>query len=628
MHSSQIRKRRLPTPVIGAFDAHSASDFAALKAANFTHVLIEYRWDEAQPNGPLTPLDATVVTTITTRVAQARAAGLRVQFQVAFHYVPSWVDAAGTTIPKFKNQLGTEWSETNSGGRNIRDWYFTAVGRQYLADFIQRCFATLDLAQIDSVRTGIGWYGENNFPPSPDLTTFHWWGYSDAAQTGSGLAPGMSVCPVPAYVPFSGNAGKDTQFTDWYLDAAAQTLQWLITVHRSAGWKRDLFILQPGFGIRSTMPYGSDDYKRQACIASDWDRQIAVYGTMSNVFIQCTWIDGIHPYGSDLSLTSNQAAWYRLQEIGKTVNKGKRMSGENTATDWNYLDEDRIFQLDALVQGYRDMWFLTYPSLAAATNGVVNLAHTTANIAYLRDSTSPLPTLLKPTAVTSPLLYLSASSGVIATGGAITQWNDQSSNGNNTITASGTARPTLVSSGGPNGLPYVSFNGTANVLTFPSAPFDLAAYTVFVVARTYGAGGFMGKIGGTSGNSLRKFELGMSSGGQFYTRAGSDSEYSEYYTGSSLFGGWHVYSATMRAGDDFDMNVDGANQTRNMADGTLSSAFHPTPFNSELLALGREGIGGGFSHIDIAEVLMLPSALDVATRQRVETYFRLAYKLF
>jgi len=429
-------------------------------------------------------------------------------------------------------------------------------------------------------------------------------------------------------VPFSGNSGKDTQFTEWYLDGAAKTLGWLIGVHRQAGWLRDLFILQPGFGLRPNFTYGSAEYQRQACIASDWDRQIAVYAGMPNVFIQCTWIDGIHPYAADLAVVSNQAAWYRLQVLGTAIGKGKRMSGENTATDWTYLDEDRVFQLDALKQGYRDMWFLTYPSLSAASNPIVDLPHTTQNVTYLRDSTTTLPTLLKPTAVSSPVLYLTASAGVSASGGLITQWNDQTTNANNTATVSGTARPTLVSSGGPNGLPYVSFNGTANILTLASSPFNLAAYTVFIVARTYASGGFMGKIGGAAGDSLRKLEFGMSPGGQFYTRAGSDTEYNEYYSQNSLFNSWHLYSATMRAGNDFDMNVDGANETRNVADGTISAAFKPTPFNSQLLALGREGINGGFSHVDIAELMIVPTAVDVATRQRIETYFRLAYRLF
>lgn len=628
MHTSQLRRRRLPNPVVGAFDAHTSADYQTMKANGFTHALIEYRWDDAQPNGPLTALDTDVVATITGRVAAARAAGLRVQFQIAFHYTPAWIDTPGTAVPKFKNQLGAEWSEATSGGRNVRDWYFTAVGRQYLQDFINRCLATLDLAQIDSMRTGIGWYGENNYPPSPDLNTFYWWAYGDAPQQGTGLASGMLACPVPGYIPFTGDGTKDTQFTNWYLDAAARTLKWLIDAHRQAGWKRDLFILQPGFGLRPNFVYGSDDYQRQACVGSDWEGQIAVYSSMTNVFIQCTWIDGIHPYATDLTVVSNQASWYRLKTLGENAGKGKRMSGENTATDWTYLDEDRVFQLDALAQGYRDMWFLTYPSMAAASSPVVDLAHTAQNIIYHANSAAALPTLLPPTAVCSPLVYLTASSGVSATGSAVTQWNDQTANGNNTATASGTTRPTLVASGGPNNLPYLSFDGSANMLTLAASPFNLATYTIFVVARTYQAGGFMGKIGGAAGDSLRKMELGMSSGGQFYTRAGSDTDYNEYFSQNSLFNTWHLYSTTMRAGDDFDMNIDGANETRNVADGTIGFAFKPTPFNNELLAIGREGTNGAFSRIDIAEILIIPTAIDQATRQRIETYFRLAYKLF
>jgi hypothetical protein len=628
MRTAQLRRRRLPDPVVGAFDAHNPADFAAMKAAGFTHALIEYRWDEAQPNGPLTPLDPATITLITTRIANARAAGLKVQFQIAFHYVPAWVDAPGSYIPKFKNQHGQEWSETTSGGRNIRDWYFSATGRAYLADFIQRCLATLDLAQIDTMRTGPGWYGENNYPPSPDLNTFHWWAYGTAPQTGVDLAAGMDVCPTPGYVPFSGDSGKDTQFTEWYLDSLATVLDWLIKLHRTSGWLRDVFILLPGFGIRDTFAYGSADYQRQACVGSDWERQVAVFAHMPSVHMQCTWIDGIHPFATDLTVKSNQAAWYRLLEIAQDSGKSKRIAGENTAINWTYLDEDRVFQLDALAQGYRDMWFLTYPSLAAASSPVVDLPHTAANITYLRNKAAPKPVLLSPTTVSTPLLYLTANTGVVSSSNAVTQWNDQSGQGNNSIVASGAMRPTLHPTGGPNNQSYLAFNGTSNYLTFASAPFNLAMYTIFILARVHTSGAFMGKVGGAAGQTLRKLEMGMSPGGQLYTRAGSDTEYNEAYTSNSMLGAWHLFSTTMRAGNDFDMNIDGANQTRNVADGTINFSFFPTPFNNELLALGREGAFGGYSQVDIASVMIAGSALDVAARQRVETYFRLAYGVF
>jgi hypothetical protein len=64
------------------------------------------------------------------------------------------------------------------------------------------------------------------------------------------------------------------------------------------------------------------------------------------------------------------------------------------------------------------------------------------------------------------LLWLRSDLGVVSSTGAVSQWNDQSGNGNNASQATGTAKPTL-STGALNSavLPTLTFNGTSQNLS-------------------------------------------------------------------------------------------------------------------------------------------------------------------
>ena len=77
-------------------------------------------------------------------------------------------------------------------------------------------------------------------------------------------------------------------------------------------------------------------------------------------------------------------------------------------------------------------------------------------------------------------LWLDAGVGLTLSGTDVTTWADQSGNGRDAA-ASGTARPTF-QSGGINGMPAISFNGTTNRMTGPEVLTSGIA-TVFAVVK-------------------------------------------------------------------------------------------------------------------------------------------------
>lgn len=82
-------------------------------------------------------------------------------------------------------------------------------------------------------------------------------------------------------------------------------------------------------------------------------------------------------------------------------------------------------------------------------------------------------------------LWLRADSGVTSSSGAVSQWSDQSGQGNNATQSTGSAQPTLTS-GAVNSaaLPAVLLNGTSQFLNLPSGFANLTnGASIFVVAK-------------------------------------------------------------------------------------------------------------------------------------------------
>ncbi|MEO7058902.1 MAG: hypothetical protein ABI083_04240 [Lapillicoccus sp.] len=355
----------------------SLAALKAIKAAGSTHVLIQAPWDQLQPRGAGTSLNAAAVDPLTTQLDQAKRVGLRVMWENAFHYPPAWVLAA---VEPFVDQNGVIYDSAGSApGRRVANWMWTARGQLLVADFLRKLAAALGpsrCAQMDGIKTGGGWYGELHYPPSATGgDAFQ--GFGTSMQTGIGLAPHQVVCPLPGYRPFSGRPRLDSIWLDWYLDGLGTWLTWLIAAHRSAGFAADFHVCHPGYGVRSNQVISSAGYQQAAALGEDPARMMDVYVSDPQVWPYCTWLntkDGFYPPQVD----SDLSAWKKIYEEAVRRNKHLKLWGENTGHETT-TGMDGIFRGNprgsALstapyilappqgVYGYQGIFWLSYASL-------------------------------------------------------------------------------------------------------------------------------------------------------------------------------------------------------------------------------------------------------------------------
>jgi len=601
-------------PVVGTFNAQNPPQFAEIAKNGFSHIMIPMHWDTLQLSAGAA-LDPTALADVNTQITNAKAAGLKVQTEFSIQYPPSWVTGGG--VPPFVNETNGTWGAGNGSGMDVRDWVWTAVGRNYVADFFTKCLAGVNLANIDSIRMGGLHYNELHYP-----NTGNWWGFGNAAQTGTGRTSDTTTCPVPGLVPYgTANAAQTAQFIAWYLASLKAFMLWQITQIR-AGYAGDLFMMHPGFGLRPDFAVTDAGYKTDASEGTDTNGMMAAYAGMARVYPHGTWTDGIHPYGIDLTTTKNTAAWYFFMQNAKKYGFS-RISGENTGSNSD-TDALRVFEIDAVPAGMTDPWWHEYPSMKDNVHASIARVGALAKRFRTPGAARPpaVPPLQSAVQSVSPLLCLQAENAVQLDGLA-TGWNDTSGRGLNATAQTGAARPAYNVGGGPGGRAYLTFDGVAQFLSFAGATLNVPAHTIFAVVRarnTTATTGFMTKSGGTFNTAdYRRMELGLSSGGNPYFRSGAETTYTEFVPPAALTSNWYLYGVTVRTGSDFDLAMNGAPQSKT---GPLTVTAQATPQN---LLIGQGAPGAEWTPCDVAAIMIYGSALSTAQRQAAETVIRLTY---
>ena len=213
----------------------------------------------------------------------------------------------------------------------------------------------------------------------------------------------------------------------------------------------------------------------------------------------------------------------------------------------------------------------------------------------------------------SPALWLAADDIAQSDGTAVATWLDKSGNGRNATQAIGASQP-IVKTGVLNGRNVVRFDGVNDYLRSPS--FALGSTpSVFVVAKqTTGKAGYTRVLGGFP---------------DVYLYCGTDASelIATFYGNGTSWGTVLAQSATTWMGD-FKI----VSSINNGTDSQFINGVASTPrLNAMSSFTGEIVVGGGYFSSgawqtdqilggDIAEIIIIPSPLATADRQRVERY--------
>jgi glucose/arabinose dehydrogenase len=238
-----------------------------------------------------------------------------------------------------------------------------------------------------------------------------------------------------------------------------------------------------------------------------------------------------------------------------------------------------------------------------------------------------LTVLAQPTFSTTGLaLWLRADLGVTQTGGAVTQWSDQSPNNRPATQGTVLSQPTLVN-GVVNGLPVVRFDGVNDFMTFTLGVNGLSGMSIFLVAANT-----VSQTGGSSRAERAALFWNETSGwGTLYLTPFQTEVAFRFGTTQPL--NWPLFSRPSSLGSSFSISTA-------IKDGTTDSLY-----TNGVLAFSEGGklttiagcsgtgnIGRGYNNNtfyagDIAEVIVYDRALTTSERSDVEFYLKSKYGL-
>jgi hypothetical protein len=273
--------------------------------------MIELNWDRYQPAPQ--QFDAAYAEQFRQRIAACRQAGLDVVLGLGLQYPPPWV--LELSSGRFVDQLG---SRSRLGEANV---VFSQEVRAAAEGYFRRIATDVDLREVTAVRIGTNRTGELGYPgpiDGDDEGSHDYWGFDAAAQTGAGLADGMTMTPMPGWVP-GDPTWRDrpvttegtTSWFRWYADSLIGSLSWQVGVLRDTGFGGEFHVPTPGRGV---LPADLDlalsshldgrgdpdgnlerghDYPNQFRIIAEMDARLRGASPPSRVLVDFTGLDDI-----------------------------------------------------------------------------------------------------------------------------------------------------------------------------------------------------------------------------------------------------------------------------------------------------------------------------------------------
>jgi hypothetical protein len=244
-------------------------------------------------------------------------------------------------------------------------------------------------------------------------------------------------------------------------------------------------------------------------------------------------------------------------------------------------------------------------------------------------------TIWNPSMISTALWLDAADAGTVTTvSGAVSQWNDKSGNSRNAVEVAGVSKPTLATAV-QNNLNTIRFNGTQafSVPNAVSMTRNIGSFSVIAIRKFAALPATEQNIFRANTNSAGSrvlFGAGVTAnkaqvGGR---RLDADSFASVVSSGDVSTTLFEIQSGIYDyANSDLYLHINGtliASSTSFLTNGSTSDT------DSQLVAISGGGAGGGapftsgFFNGDIGELVALPTAASLDTRQRIEGY--LAHK--
>ncbi len=219
-------------------------------------------------------------------------------------------------------------------------------------------------------------------------------------------------------------------------------------------------------------------------------------------------------------------------------------------------------------------------------------------------------------------VWFKADAGITLNGSTVSQWADQSGNGNHATQPTASAQPTLAS-GAINGLPAVSFNGTQD-MQFPLPVDGLSGMTIFLV----NANGASFTGGGAHVYNSPIFWNATADWGTVYLSPFEQSVAWGFGTGQA--NNDPIYTRPASIGTAFtltDVVKNGATENLYVAGTLVATATGKLAAIADTQPTGNLGVGYLNTHWNgqIAEVIVYTVALTDAQRQQVEQYLTTKY---
>lgn len=221
---------------------------AAEHQAGVRVAVLQVAWDRFEPApGAFEP---GYIAELNGRAQACRAAGLKIVLGIGLNFAPEWVRALpGATYVGRSGQP--------PANREI-DLVYSGAVRRAVSAYLTRLASDVGFAEVVGIRVGTNASGEFGYPgPDPADEERRFWALGPAPQDGTDLADGMSVSPLPGWIPgeplWRGRPVTPADISawyDWYSRSLVDAVGWQMEQLRTLGFTGRFHVPVAGRGVQ------------------------------------------------------------------------------------------------------------------------------------------------------------------------------------------------------------------------------------------------------------------------------------------------------------------------------------------------------------------------------------------